>query len=97
MHLFLLIHTNAQDYVTIANSPDDLLIQLPVFFRLENQKPLELHSVQTVPVPMDTDTTEGKANKFTKIIPEYPCIAINSEQHFPILAHTVETWYKKLA
>ena len=74
----------ADDQVTFTNTPDQLLLQIPIYFRLLAQKLLQLFSITTVPVPMDQDTIEGKSSKYTQIQPDYPFMAVNSEQYFPI-------------
>ena len=40
-----------------------LLLQLPVFIKLNVQVPMSLYSIDTVPVLMDAETYQGKNNE----------------------------------
>ena len=49
---------------------DDLLLQLPILIKLKVQVPMLLFSIETVPVPLDTETYIGDRREYTQIIPE---------------------------
>ena len=84
----------AGDYVTFTNTPDQLLLQIPIFFRLASQKILRVYSIETVPVPLDEATTRGTASRYTKIIPDYPFMSVNSEQYFPVTHMQLDLCHK---
>ena len=43
---------------------DQLLVNVPILLRLATQKPLNLYSIDTVPMPFDTETLDGKNNEY---------------------------------
>ena len=44
---------------SFTNTIDDLILQSPILINLKVQVPLSLHSVDTVPVPLDAETYTG--------------------------------------
>ena len=42
-----------------TNTIDDLILQLPILFKLKVQVPMSLYSVDTVPVTLDVETYTG--------------------------------------
>ena len=44
---------------SFTNTIDDLILQLPVLIKLKVQVPMSLHSVDTVPVPLDAEMYTG--------------------------------------
>ena len=44
---------------SFTNMIDDLLLQLPILIKLKVQVPMSLYSVETEPVPLDTETYTG--------------------------------------
>ena len=44
---------------SFTNTIDDLLLQLPILKILEVQVPMSLYSVETAPIPLDTETYTG--------------------------------------
>ena len=63
--------------VTFSNSHDQLLVNIPVLLCLNDQKDLTLYSIDTVPMPFDTETLDGKNDEYTFINNLYPYMAIN--------------------
>ena len=57
----------AHKLVMFMNFEGMLLLQLPVLIKLKVQVPMSLYSIDTVPVPMDAETYEGKNNKYSLI------------------------------
>ena len=56
-------HTNqfyAEPMVMFTNTHDQLLVNVPILLRLATQKSLNLFLIDTVPMPFDTETLEGK-------------------------------------
>ena len=70
--------------VTFSNSHDQLLVNIPVLLRLTNQKDLTLYSIDTVPMPFDTETLDGRNDEYTFINNSYPYMAINQENYIPL-------------
>ena len=63
---------------SFTNTIDDLLLQLPV------QVPMSLFIIETVPVPLDTETYTGDKREYTQIIPETEYIALNDNNYVPL-------------
>ena len=63
---------------------DQLLVNVPILLRLATQKPLNLYSIDTVPMPFDTETLEGKNNEYTFINNSYPYMALNEHNYIPL-------------
>ena len=55
----------AEPMVMFTNTHDQLHVNVPILLRLTTQKPLNLYSIDTVPMPFDTETLEGKNNEYT--------------------------------
>ena len=70
--------------VTFSNSHDQLLVNIPVLLCLNDQKDLTLYSIDTVPMPFDTETLDGKKDEYTFINNSYPYMAINQENYIPL-------------
>ena len=62
----------AEPMVVFTNTHDQLLVNVPVLLKLTTQKPLNLYSIDMVPMPFDTDTLEGRNNEYTFINNSYP-------------------------
>ena len=45
--------------VMFTNTHDQLLVNVPILLKLMTQKPLNLYSIDTVPIPFNTETLEG--------------------------------------
>ena len=70
--------------VTFSNLHDQLLVNIPVLLHLNDQKDLTLYSIDTVPMPFDTETLDGKNNEYTFINNSYPYMAINQQNYIPL-------------
>ena len=70
---------------SFTNTIDDLLLQLPILIKLK--VPMSLFSIETVPVPLDTETYTGEKREYTQIIPETEYIALTDNNYVP-LTHT---------
>ena len=66
----------AHKLVTFTNFEGMLLLQLSVLIKLKLQVPMSLYSIDTVPVPMDAETYEGKNNEYSLIEVEYKYMAV---------------------
>ena len=74
----------AEPMVTFSISHDQLLVNIPVLLCLNDQKDLTLYSIDTVPMPFDTETLDGKNDEYTFINNSYPYMAINQENYIPL-------------
>ena len=69
---------------SFTNTIDDLLLQLPILMKLKVQIPMSLFSIETVPVPLDTETYLGEKREYTQIIPETEYIALTDNNYVPL-------------
>ena len=67
-----------------TNTHDQLLVNVPILLRLTTQKPLNLYSIDTVPMPFDTEMLDGKNNEYTFINNSYPYKALNEHNYIPL-------------
>ena len=74
----------AEPMVMFTNTHDQLLVNVPILLRLATQKPLNLYSIDTVPMPFDTETLDGRNNEYTFINNSYPYMALNEHNYIPL-------------
>ena len=74
----------AETMVMFTNTHDQLLVNVPILLRLATQKPLNLYSIDTVPMPFDTEMLEGTNNEYTFINNSYPYMALNQHNYIPL-------------
>ena len=74
----------AEPMVIFTNMHDQLLVNVPILLRFATQKPLNLYLIDTVPMPFDTETLEGKNNECTFINNSYPYMALNEHNYIPL-------------
>ena len=74
----------AEPMVMFTNTHDQLLVNVPILLRLATQKPLNLYSIDTVPMPSDTETLEGKNNEYMFINNSYPYMALNEHNYITL-------------
>ena len=74
----------AEPMVMFTNTHHQLLVNVPILLRLTTQKPSNLYSIDTVPMPFDTETLEGKNNEYTFINNSYPYMALNEHNYIPL-------------
>ena len=70
--------------ISITNTIDDLLLQLPILIKLKVQVPMSLFSIETVPVPLDAETYIGEKREYAQIIPETELIALTENNYIPL-------------
>ena len=83
------VFTNVYQYygnslISFTNIIDDLLLQLPILIKLKVQVPMSLFSIETAPVPLDTETYLGEKREYTQIIPETELIALTENNYIPL-------------
>ena len=74
----------AEPMVMFTNTHDQLLVNVPILLRLATQKPLNLYSIDTVPMPFDMETLDGRNNEYTFINNSYPYMALNEHKYIPL-------------
>ena len=74
----------AEPMVMFTNMHDQLLVNVPILLKLATQKLLNLYSIDTVPMPFDTETLEGRNNEYTFINNSYPYMALNEHNYIPL-------------
>ena len=74
----------AEPMVMFTYTHDQLLVNVPILLRLATQKLLNLYSIDTVPMPFDTETLDGKNNEYTFINNSYPYMALNEHNYIPL-------------
>ena len=74
----------AEPMVMFTNMHDQLLVNIPILLRLATQKPLNLYSIDTVPMPFDTEMLDGKNNEYMFINNSYPYMALNEHNYIPL-------------
>ena len=67
-----------------TNTHDQLLVNIPILLKLAMQKPLNLYSIDTVLMPFDTETLEGRNNKYTFINNSYSYMALNEHNYISL-------------
>ena len=75
----------AEPMVMFTNMHDQLLVNVPILLRLATQKPLNLYSIDTVPMTFDTETLDRKNNEYTFINNSYPYMALNEHNYIPLI------------
>ena len=83
------VFTNVYQYygnslASFTNTIDDLLLQLPILIKLKVQIPMSLFSIETVPIPLDTETYLGEKREYTQIILETEYIALTDNNYVPL-------------
>ena len=74
----------AHKLVTFTKFEGMLFLQLPVLIKLKVQVPMSLYSIDTVPVPMDAETYEGKNNEYSLIEVEYKYMVVTHITYLPL-------------
>ena len=86
---FKLVFTSVYQYygnslISLTNTIDDLLLQLPILIKLKVQVPMSLFSIKTAPVPLDAETYIGEKREYTQLIPETELIALTENNYTPL-------------
>ena len=69
---------------SFTNTIDDLLLQLLILIKLKVHIPISLFSIETVPVPLNTETYLGEKREYTQIIPATEYIALTDNNYIPL-------------
>ena len=84
----------AEPMISFANSPDYLIIQIPIFLRYKFQPLMSLFSTDVVPVPYDAQTYLGEQNQFTEIKLRKGYFAVSSTQYVELTKEQLELCWK---
>ena len=74
-----------------SNDKEHIFIQIPIYFITTNQKPLNLYRINTVPVPLDIDTYQGKESKYTTLDLQYKYLATSENEYMDISDSALES------
>ena len=74
----------AEPMITFTNSPDELILQIPLLIKRKDQVPMSLYSMKTAPVPMDDKTYVGENNEYTLIEVKHPYMATTPHAYIPL-------------
>ena len=75
---------NGNSLASFTSTIDYLLLQLPILTKLKVQVPMSLFSIETMPVPLDTETYIGDKREYTQIILETEYIALTDNNYVPL-------------
>ena len=70
--------------VSVTNTIDDLLLQLPILIKLKVQVPISLFSIETATVLLDAETYIREKREYTQIILETELIALTENNYIPL-------------
>jgi hypothetical protein len=71
----------AEPLVTFSNTPDHILLQIPIFLKRKDQPKWNLYSMETVPVPATQLTYSFEESMFTQIETNKTYIAASSNEY----------------
>ena len=74
----------AEPMVSFSNSPNCLIIQVPIFLRYKFQLPMSLFSTDVVPIPYDTETYLGQHKQFTEIKLRTDYFVVSNSQYIEL-------------
>ena len=74
----------AEPVVSFSNSPNLLIIQVPILLRYKFQLPMLLFSMDVVPVPYDTETYLVQCKQFTEIKLRMGSFAVSDSQYIEL-------------
>ncbi len=89
----------AEPIIMYSNTPELLVVQIPIFLKRRNQVPMSLYSVHTAQVPMNRKTYENSDSQFTQIEVHQPYLAVGPNAYFAMhepelrLCVKVQQWY----
>ena len=71
----------SEPLISFTNSPDYLLVQIPIFLVYKHQLPMTLFPTETVPVPYDTETFLGLRQQYTEVQLNATYFAVGTDQY----------------
>ena len=89
----------AEPIITYSNTPELLVVQIPIFLKRRNQVPMSLYSVHTAQVPANRKTYKNSDSQFTQIEVHQPYLAVGPNAYFAMhepelrLCVKVQQWY----
>ena len=79
---------------SFSNSPDFLIIQVPIFLRYKFQLPMSLFSMDVVPIHYDTETYLGQRKQFTEIKLRMGYFAVSNSQYIELTEEQLRMCWK---
>ncbi len=89
----------AEPIIMYSNTPELLVLQIPIFLKQQNQVPMSLYWEHTAQVPMNWKTYENNDTQFTQIEVHQPYLAVRPNTYFAMhepelrLCVKVQQWY----
>ena len=80
----------AEPMVSFSNSPDFLIIQVPIFLRYKFQLLMSLFSTDMVSIPYDTETYLGQHKQFTEIKLRMGFFTVSDSQYIELTEESFE-------
>ena len=74
-----------------SNDKEHIFLQILIFFVAANQRPMDLFRIHTVPVPLDTDTYQGKESKYTTSDLQYKYLATHGHEYMDVTDAALES------
>ena len=84
----------AEPMISFSNSPDFLIIQVPIFLRYKFQLLMLLFSMDVVPIPYDTETYLGQRKQFTEIKLRMGYFAVSNSQYIELTEEQLQMCWK---
>ena len=84
----------AEPLISFTNSPDYLLVQIPIFLVYKHQLPMTLFSTETVPVLYDAETYLGLRQQYTEVQLNATYFAVGTDQYTPLSRKQLELCIK---
>ena len=84
----------AEPMVSFSNSPDFLIIQVPIFLRYKFQLLMSLFSTDVVPIPYDTETYLGQCKQYTEIKLRMGYFVVSDSQYIELTEEQLRMCWK---
>ena len=84
----------AEPMVSFSNSPNFLIIQVPIFLRYKFQLPMSLFSTDVVPIPYDTETYLDQHKQFTEIKLRTDYFTVSDSQYIELTEEQLQMCWK---
>ena len=72
-----------------------LIVQIPILFKIQVQKPMDLYKMTTVPVPFDKDTYEEKHHTYTQLKLKEDHLAVTKDAYITLHGHQLQGCYQQ--
>ena len=84
----------AEPMILFSNSPDFLIIQVPIFLRYKFQLLMSIYSTDVVPIPYHTETYLGQCKQFTEFKLRMGYFAVSNSQYIELTEEQLQMCWK---